>query len=95
MLDAYTLRFEGACGEHSFSFDWPIEFVAGGCRIPIAGAQLWQPRGYGQPNLYVVTTQDPGISEPYRYGTALVLIGLVLIVNISAVVIRTRFRRIK
>jgi len=46
-------------------------------------------------HLYVVTTQVPGISEPYRYGTALVLIGLVLIVNISAVVIRTRFRRIK
>jgi len=46
-------------------------------------------------HLYVVTTQIPGISESYRYGTALVLIGLVLIVNISAVVIRARFRRKK
>jgi phosphate transport system permease protein len=46
-------------------------------------------------HLYVVTTQIPGISESYRYGTALVLIGLVLIVNISAVVIRSRFRRNK
>ncbi len=46
-------------------------------------------------HLYVVTTQVPGISESYRYGTALVLIGLVLIVNISAVVIRSRFRRKK
>jgi phosphate transport system permease protein len=44
-------------------------------------------------HLYVISTQIPNIPENYRYGTALVLILLVLAVNISAVVIRSRQRR--
>ncbi len=44
-------------------------------------------------HLYIISTQIPGIREDYRYGTALVLVGLVLIVNISAVIIRSRYRR--
>ena len=44
-------------------------------------------------HLYVISTQIPNIPENYRYGTALVLILLVLGVNISAVVIRSRQRR--
>jgi phosphate transport system permease protein len=46
-------------------------------------------------HLYITSTQIPGIPENYRYGTALVLVGLVLIMNITAVVIRSRFRRKK
>ncbi len=46
-------------------------------------------------HLYIISTQIPNIPENYRYGTALVLVGLVLIMNITAVVIRTRFRRRK
>jgi beta-mannosidase len=42
---------------HTFDFEWPVEFVAGGCRIPAPGARLWWPRGYGEPNLYTVTAQ--------------------------------------
>ena len=41
-------------------------------------------------HLYVITTQIPGISEHFRYGTALVLIGFVLIMNITATVIRSK-----
>jgi phosphate transport system permease protein len=44
-------------------------------------------------HLYIISTQIPNIPENYRYGTALVLVGLVLIMNITAVVIRTRFRK--
>jgi phosphate transport system permease protein len=44
-------------------------------------------------HLYIISTQIPGVREDYRYGTALVLVGLVLIINISAVVIRSRYRR--
>jgi len=59
--DGFRVRFRGVCdgtgGEHAFEFEWPVEFVAGGCRIPVPGAQLWWPRGYGQPNLYTVTAQ--------------------------------------
>ena len=46
-------------------------------------------------HLYIVSTQIPNVPENYRYGTAFVLVGLVLIMNISAVIIRSRFRRRK
>ncbi len=46
-------------------------------------------------HLYIISTQIPNISESYRYGTAFVLVGLVLIMNISAVVLRSKFRRKK
>jgi phosphate transport system permease protein len=46
-------------------------------------------------HLYIMTTQIPGIPENYRYGTALVLVGLVLIMNVTAVVIRSKFRKKK
>ena len=44
-------------------------------------------------HLYIISTQIPGIREDYRYGTALVLVGLVLIMNISAIIIRSKFRK--
>lgn len=43
-------------------------------------------------HLYIATTQIPGVPENYRYGTALVLIGLVLVMNIVAARFRSRFR---
>jgi len=41
-------------------------------------------------HLYIITTQIPGIPERYRYGTALVLIGFVLVMNIAATVVRSK-----
>lgn len=46
-------------------------------------------------HLYIISTQIPNIREDYRYGTALVLVGLVVIMNLSAVIIRSKFRRKK
>jgi phosphate transport system permease protein len=46
-------------------------------------------------HLYIATTQIPNIPESYRYGTALVLIGLVLAVNVAAVILRSKMRRRK
>jgi phosphate transport system permease protein len=46
-------------------------------------------------HLYIISTQIPGIPENYRYGTALVLVGLVLIMNISATILRAKFRKRK
>ncbi|MDP3791863.1 MAG: phosphate ABC transporter permease PstA [Candidatus Omnitrophota bacterium] len=46
-------------------------------------------------HLYIISTQIPNISESYRYGTALVLVGLVIIMNLAAVIIRAKFRRKK
>jgi len=46
-------------------------------------------------HLYVISTQVPGIAESVRYGTALVLLALVLLLNLAAIVLRSRFRRKK
>jgi phosphate transport system permease protein len=46
-------------------------------------------------HLYVLATQHPAAEEvrPMQYGTALVLLVLVLAVNMSAIVIRSRIRK--
>lgn len=44
-------------------------------------------------HLYVISTQIPNIPQTTRYGTALVLLLLVLSLNLLAVVLRTHFRR--
>jgi beta-mannosidase len=56
-VDGLVMRFEGVCREHRFEYAWPLEFIADGCNIPIPGAKLWWPAGYGEPNLYTITAQ--------------------------------------
>jgi beta-mannosidase len=55
-LRGLVVQFHGECGDHSFDFTWPVEFLAGGCTIPIPGARLWWPHGYGAANLYTINT---------------------------------------
>jgi len=43
-------------------------------------------------HLYVISTQVPNVDEKTRYGTALVLLALVLSMNLVAIVIRYKFR---
>lgn len=46
-------------------------------------------------HLYVISTQVPGIKENIRYGTALVLLVLVLLFNLFAIIARSKFRQKK
>jgi len=46
-------------------------------------------------HLYVISTQVPNVDEKIRYGTAFVLLALVLIMNLVAIIIRYRFRKRK
>jgi len=46
-------------------------------------------------HLYVISTQVPNVDEKVRYGTALVLLFLVLFVNLIAIIIRYNFRKKK
>jgi phosphate transport system permease protein len=46
-------------------------------------------------HLYVISTQVPNVDEKIRYGTALVLLALVLFMNLIAIIIRYRFRKRK
>jgi len=44
-------------------------------------------------HLYIISTQIPHIRENVRYGTALVLVMLVLIMNVFATIIRAQYRK--
>ena len=44
-------------------------------------------------HLYVISTQVPGMPARVQYGTALVLLALVLSMNVAATVVRSYFRR--
>jgi phosphate transport system permease protein len=46
-------------------------------------------------HLYVISTQVPNVDEKTRYGTALVLLALVLFMNLVAIIIRYKFRKKK
>lgn len=46
-------------------------------------------------HLYVISTQVPNVDEKIRYGTAFVLLAMVLCMNLVAIVIRYRFRKKK
>ncbi len=46
-------------------------------------------------HLYVISTQVPNVDEKIRYGTALVLLSLVLFMNLIAIIIRYQFRKKK
>jgi phosphate transport system permease protein len=46
-------------------------------------------------HLYVISTQVPNVDEKIRYGTALVLLTLVLFMNLVAIIIRHRIRKKK
>lgn len=46
-------------------------------------------------HLYVISTQVPNVDEKIRYGTALVLLMLVLFMNLVAIIIRYQFRKRK
>lgn len=46
-------------------------------------------------HLYVISTQVPNVDEKIRYGTAFVLLALVMIMNLIAIIIRYKFRKKK
>jgi phosphate transport system permease protein len=46
-------------------------------------------------HLYVISTQVPNVDEKIRYGTAFVLLVMVLFMNLVAIIIRSQFRKKK
>jgi phosphate transport system permease protein len=43
-------------------------------------------------HLFTLSTQVTGVSESLQYGTAVVLVALVLVVNAGSIALRARFR---
>lgn len=71
----------------------PILFTVAAFYLPNLPASVFDQAMALPYHLYIISTQIPGIREDYRYGTALVLVGMVLVMNISAIIIRSKFRK--
>ena len=71
----------------------PILFTVAAFYLPRLPRSLFDQAMALPYHLYVISTQIPNIPASQRYGTALVLLLLVLSMNVLAVVLRTRFRR--
>ncbi len=51
-LEDFTLKFSGVCGESHFDLEEPAYFTSGTVDFSLPYPKLWNPRGYGLPNLY-------------------------------------------
>jgi phosphate transport system permease protein len=71
----------------------PILFTVAAFFLPHLPESLFDQTMALPYHLYVISTQVPGMPEEIQYGTALVLLALVLSMNIVAALIRSYFRR--
>jgi len=88
ILTGVILGLERAEGETA-----PILFTAAAFYLPQLPQSLLSPTMALPYHLYVISTQVPGMPLEVQYGTALVLLVLVLGLNLVATVLRSRFRR--
>jgi phosphate transport system permease protein len=88
ILTGVILGLERAAGETA-----PILFTVAAFYLPqLPKSPLDQTMALPY-HLYVISTQVPGMPLQIQYGTALVLLVLVLSLNVVATVIRSRYRR--
>jgi beta-mannosidase len=57
LLPQLRLRLQARCGDSTFTNIHKVEFPVGRMEIEVQNPKLWWPRGYGDANLYKVTTQ--------------------------------------
>jgi phosphate transport system permease protein len=95
ILTGVILQVSRAAGETApILFTGAVFYVS----VPDAGLASYFPYGWRDPfmalsyHLFTLSTQVTGVSESLQYGTAVVLIGLVLVVNAVSIVIRARLR---
>ncbi len=73
----------------------PILFTVAAFYLPQLPKSLFDQAMALPYHLYVISTQVPNVDEKVRYGTALVLLFLVLFMNLVAIIIRYQFRKKK
>ena len=88
ILTGIILGLERAAGETA-----PILFTVAAFYLPRLPRSAFDQTMALPYHLYVISTQIPGMPLDIQYGTALVLLGLVLSMNLVATLIRNRFRR--
>lgn len=88
ILTGVILGLERAAGETA-----PILFTVAAFYLPQLPTSVFDQTMALPYHLYVVSTQVPGMPLEVQFGTALVLLVLVLSMNVVATVIRSQFRR--
>jgi phosphate transport system permease protein len=90
MMTGMILGLARAAGETA-----PILFTGAAFSLPHLPKSLFDQFMALPYHLYIMSTQHHAIEKvrPLAYGTALVLLGLVLLLNISAIFVRYRFRK--
>lgn len=73
----------------------PILFTAAAFYLPKLPKSIFDQVMALPYHLYVISTQIPGIKTQTRYGTALVLVFIVLSLNLIGIIIRSKARRAK
>ncbi|HAL44864.1 MAG TPA: hypothetical protein DCP47_02950, partial [Phycisphaerales bacterium] len=73
----------------------PILFTVAAFYLPLLPKGVFDQAMALPYHLYVISTQVPNVDENIRYGTALVLLFLVLFMNLIAIIIRYKFRKQK
>jgi len=73
----------------------PILFTVAAFYLPQLPSSIFDQAMALPYHLYVISTQVPNVDEKIRYGTAFVLLALVLFMNLVAIIIRTKFRKKK
>lgn len=90
ILTGTILGLSRAAGETA-----PILFTVAAFYLPQLPKSIFDQAMALPYHLYVISTQVPNVDEKIRYGTALVLLFLVLSMNLVAIIIRYRFRKQK
>ena len=88
IITGVILGLERAAGETA-----PILFTVAAFYLPRLPRSIFDQTMALPYHLYVISTQIPGMPVRIQYGTALVLLVLVLSMNVVATIIRSYFRR--
>ena len=90
IITGVILGMERAAGETA-----PILFTAAAFYLPRLPHSVFDQTMALPYHLYVISTQVPGMPTEVQFGTALVLLILVLSFNVIATIIRSHFRRLR
>ncbi len=88
ILTGVILQVSRAAGETA-----PILFTGAAVFIPMLPSSVNDQCMALSMHLFVVSTQVQNVPEEIRYGTALVLVMIVMLVNAASIIVRTRLRR--
>lgn len=90
ILTGVILGLSRAAGETA-----PILFTVAAFYLPRLPRSVYDQAMALPYHIYILSTQVPNVSDKTKYGTILVLVGLIFILNISASYLRKKFRKKK